>query len=153
MDEGTGTTHSQDYPVLTHSGIFGKLYLRHAAIASYQANNAYLQQLSTHKGCDFEAIPVASAEVWWNWDNQQHPVEMTQLWQKANQLEQESELTKLILEAKGIYAQKQQFPATLANLASTACPGETWQYKLNRDGTASIHGVGNAAIILEKPQN
>jgi len=112
-----------------------------------------LQQLSTHPGCDFEAIPVASAEVWWNWDNQQHPVEVTQLWQKATQLEQEIELTQLILQAKGISAQKQQFPASLPSLASKACPGKTWQYKLNSDGTASLQGFGNTAITLNKPQN
>jgi hypothetical protein len=142
LDEQTHSAQASSYPAwLPQNGLFEQLAARHQAIALYQTQQAALQQVLANSSCQLNPETLTEDKT------------VTQLWQQATQLEQEIELTQLILQAKAIYAQNQQFPASLPNLASKACPGETWQYKLNSDGTASIQGVGNTAIVLEKSQN
>jgi hypothetical protein len=149
-EEASEATETQEDSSLAWSGLFGTLYLRRAAIASYQINRAYLDKLTEQNVCAGDLGAVSTDSAWQNWDGEQYPLAVTQLWQEATNLELEIELTQLAMQAKAIAAKTGKLPQSLPNLASSACPGVTWQYHLKDDGTALIQSSGEIESLQHK---
>ncbi|MGC1306723.1 MAG: hypothetical protein WA885_05800 [Phormidesmis sp.] len=109
-------------------------YLQLAAIDTTQTAQRALQDLSLLTVCsstqhEAEGVLMQSKTARWNEATALVPAVTALRWKVAGDRALTLELTQKVLQAKQIFQAQGQWPDTLPEIASQACPGEYWVYE------------------------
>ena len=131
-----------DDPFATISSPFEKQFLNLSSIDTIQQMKPILAQLEQENLCflnkDELEQKLQNSWSWWNVLGAIATPNWTNIWRRAGDRMIDLELTQKVLQAKTLATQQGSFPLTLPNLESQTCPGATWIYQANSDGSASI---------------
>ena len=116
-------------------------YLILSGVNTWELFTEGFERIRSVSICEYDdeiATKVYQEIPWWNllgkislpsFYNQEHRAVYYQL---------VAELNQHILSAKRLSQETGKWPSNLSNLESEICPGETWLYKIETDGTLSI---------------
>lgn len=123
-------------------GVLEKPYLALSNTNTTRLREKSYDQMLGENICslDIEVLEAALLKEvpWWNVIGKVALPSFMAQWRKGGDRMLGAELTHHIVQAKSLAAEQGQWPETLPNLASQACPGESWTYAVTPEGEMTL---------------